>query len=662
MATKYLDHGLYAAWSATPGAGVCQDGDGTSSGAATIATCSIDLTGYTAAAGNTVTIAGAQLTCVASGAGANQFNAGSGSTLAANLAAAIIQTANTNLITVIGASNPLLGWTACKLQDILYATSSGATLNIQTRAGSAAFNGTSFFAVTSTGLTGGSQLNAQFSGGAGGAWGYLVNHLATFGKSNWSIGQYGCWGTNKPIAGVMDLGDRIRVRASKTLQFATNSNTTITFAAMGSATQPVLFEIDDGTTWPADGSSPVFKIACTWTSNSNITFQGLGTTFCHIKSKRYSSSQRNLVMEASATSTSLAGFVIAIGNTPMTWENLLMDAPGNSQTSTAINALKLATSGSLQVRTRMIGCRQVWAKDNNSMGGFVTSSINGSCNYSLEAHEFVVNDCTNAISPILAPSSGGNPVLARYTDCKFIGFISTCRLMTSGNISSGGDVSFRNCDFGAIKDRGPNVALGGAGNTTMAADSYTAESKYGYRDFLIDRRNGFCEWNSAKGYPTASARLLDGVTPWVIYAIPATYNLMLSRASPFELPTINKVNTLATGDRTVTLNFAVESTLSWTMADISFMATYLDSTGGIRYVDSLDVTGNTALTPDTTTVWSSEAGGAVSYSGQTFAKKQISLFCPDMANGCEVSIYIRLHASVANATLGTFIDPELKVV
>jgi hypothetical protein len=658
MATKYLDHGLYAAWSATPGSTTCQDGDGTSSGAATIATVSIDLTAYTAAAGNTVTIAGAVLTCVASGAVGNQFNAGSGSTLASNLATAINQTSNTNTITVSGASNPLLGWTACKLQDILYATASGATLTIQTRAGSAAYNNTSFFAVVSSGLTGGSQLNAQFSGGAGGAWGYLFNHLAAFGRSAWGIGQYGCWGTNKPIAGVMDLGDRIKVRSAKTLTFAANSNVLITMAAMGSATQPVLFEIDDSTVW-ADGSNPVFKIAASWSgTNSNITLAGASTTFVHVRAKKYTSGQRSLVMEATATSTSTAGFVITIGSIPYTWENLLLDAPGNSLTSTAVNQLKMGSGANAQVRTRMIGCRQVWARDNNSAGGYVASAINNNANYSIEAHEFVVNDCTSAINPILVPMGGGNYIVGRYTDCKFIGFINTCKL-ASATIQPGGDLSFRNCDFGSIKDRGPNIAT--IGSNIISTDCYTAESKYGSRDFFVDRRNGFCEWNSAKGYPTLSARLLDGTTPWVIYAIPATSSTMLSKASPFELPAINKYNTLATGDRTVTLNLAIESTLSWTLGDISFMVSYLDSTGTIRYVDSLDPSNTATLTADTTSTWSSESGGYVTYGGQNFAKKQFSVSCADVANGCEISIYVRMHTSVANTTLGTFIDPEVKV-
>jgi hypothetical protein len=660
-ATKYLDHGLYAAWSATPGAGVCQEGDGSAIGAATVATVAIDLTAYTAAAGNTVTIGGALLTCVASGAGANQFNAGSGATLAANLASAINQTTNTNTITTTGASNPLLGWVASKLQDLLYATSSGATLNIQTRAGSAAFNSTSFFAVVSSGLTGGT-LNNQFTGGAGGAWGYLVNHLATFGRSAFGIGQYGCWGANKPMAGLMDLGDRVKVRSAKTLQFAGNTNTTITLAAMGSATQPVMFEIDDGTVWPADGTTPVFKMACTWTgNNSNIMFAGLTTTYAHIRGKRYASGQRNLVMEGSATGTSLAGFQVFIGNTPMTWEALLMDCPGNSLTSTCISVLAVKTGTNAQVRTRLVGCRQVYARDNNSgSAAFVYANVNGSAYYSLEAHDFVVNDCTTAMTQVLLPSAGGSNIVAKFSDCKFIGFTSTSTLLASGNIVAGGDLSFRNCDFGLIKNRGPNLAT--AGSNLINVDCFTAETKYGARDFFVDRRNGFCEWNSAKGYPTASARLYDGTTPWSIYAIPANSSAMLSKSSPFELPAINKINTLATADRTVTLNMAIESTLSWTLGDISFMVTYLDSTGAQRYVDSLDPSNTASLTADTTSTWSSESGGFVTYSGQNFTKKQISLTCPDMASGCEVSIYVRMHTAVANTTLGTLIDPELKVI
>ena len=94
MAEYYLDHGVYPAYAATPtwpngGTPSAQDGDGAATGVASSAVASIDFTGITAAATNSLAVAGVTLTCVASGATANQFNAGSGATLATNVAAAI---------------------------------------------------------------------------------------------------------------------------------------------------------------------------------------------------------------------------------------------------------------------------------------------------------------------------------------------------------------------------------------------------------------------------------------------------------------------------------------------------------------------------------------------------------------------------------------------
>ena len=88
---KYLDHGIYASHAASPTWGAAQEGDGTDLGAATCATVDIDLSAATATAGNTFTIMGALLTCVASGAGNNQFNAGAGATLVSNLVEGVTQ-------------------------------------------------------------------------------------------------------------------------------------------------------------------------------------------------------------------------------------------------------------------------------------------------------------------------------------------------------------------------------------------------------------------------------------------------------------------------------------------------------------------------------------------------------------------------------------------
>lgn len=187
MADYYCDHGAYPTYAAVPTWGVPQDGDGTSTGvAASSATCSIDLTSASASSGNTFSVMGAAFSCVASGATNNQFNAGSGATLAANLAAAINRAGNTNYVTAQAA-----GWPTPKPQDAMYARSTGATLEIMTRAGSATYNGlTACTHVSFTGWPG----NPTWSGGSGGAWGYLFNgaNHGTLWPSALASGGYGC--------------------------------------------------------------------------------------------------------------------------------------------------------------------------------------------------------------------------------------------------------------------------------------------------------------------------------------------------------------------------------------------------------------------------------------------------------------------------------------
>lgn len=659
--TKYLDHGLYPVWTATPAAGVCQDGDGTAIGTANVATASIDLSAYTASAGNTITIGGALLTCVASGAGANQFNAGSGTTLATNLATAINQTSNTNVIVTTGASNPMLGWsTNTKLQDMLYATASGTVLNLQTRMGSAAFNASSFFSVISSGLTGGT-LNAQFSGGAGGAWGYLFN-TTTFGKSAIGVAGYGCWASTKSFAGSMDPGDVIKVRA-KTITLVANQGGGVTFSAMGTISQPVVFDIDDGTTWPADAPNPYLKIAGSYTGNTTFGFIPSVNTFAHIKGKRYTSItndslKRNLIFETTGSGGSVSGFFIQVGHAGVTWENLFMDAPGVG--TGCFTQLRYTSGAGAAFRTRFVGCRQAWATPGGS-GGFISTGINGNAQVALDSHEFVLYSATAPMPNLIQVFSGSGVVNLRVTDAKFIGFpVGSSLLGGSNNPAAGSEIIFKNCDFGGISVRGP--ILSGASNVTISNEMISSESKYGLRDFFVDKRNGFCEWNSQTTMPTATARLLDGSTPWSIYATTTNQTTNIGKTTPFEVPAINKINTLATGDRTVTMNFAVDSSLAWNRGDISFLVLYQDSTGAIRYVDTYDPTGTLAFAADTTTVWSVESSGQVLYNSKTLNKKQISITCTDIPLGAEISIIIRLHTAVDVSGKGVLIDPEIRVI
>lgn len=664
MANKYADHGLYAAYSAAPTFGTCQDGDGAAVGAASAATVSIDLSAYTAAAGALLSIGGATLTCVASGAAANQFNAGSGATLAANLATAINQTSNTNVInTATGGAgvNPMYGWPiTSKLQDFCYAVATGSTLQIQSRVGSAALNATSYFAAVSSGLTGGAQINASFANGASGAWGYVFNHLIAIWKSQLILGAYGLWAANKPFAGALDPGDRVKVRANKTLTLVPNNSFTMTSAIMGTAANPVVFEIDDGTmvpAWAGDGPNPVFKMSFTTTGNNAFTWQSQTLCYAHIKGKRYGYGQYSLVFEGLGNGPTLPTLNIIVGGSPIIYEGFDMYAPAGS---TASPCLKLTTGAGLTIGTQVLDARIHWSTHNNVTYMLHNGASNGAIRVQLRDVEFVQLAPTVAQNPVIQPVSGGGSLRLEFKRCKFTGFVPGSRLMSSMGINQSTLVQFENCDFGTITHRGPNTALIAATSSTY--DAWFASSNVGQRDFFIDSRSGFCEWNSSKSYPVMTAKLLDGVTGWVIYAVPTTVAANIGRNTPFETPNIEKYNTLPTGDRTVTVSIALESSTTWTQRDISAYISYVDSTGRMRCVNTFDV-GAGALASDASNIgsWSSNNGVNVTYNSQQFVPLKFSAVLADCAAGCVITTNIRFHTSVANETLGCFIDPELRI-
>jgi len=74
MTAYYVEPKSYSNYTATPpNTTTAYDGDGLAKGVATPAVTTIDCTSLTAAATDTLIVCGATLTCVASGAGNNQF-------------------------------------------------------------------------------------------------------------------------------------------------------------------------------------------------------------------------------------------------------------------------------------------------------------------------------------------------------------------------------------------------------------------------------------------------------------------------------------------------------------------------------------------------------------------------------------------------------------
>lgn len=169
--------------------------------------------------------------------------------------------------------------------------------------------------------------------------------------------------------------------------------------------------------------------------------------------------------------------------------------------------------------------------------------------------------------------------------------------------------------------------------------------------------------DAAAGYPTCNARLLDGVTPWAWRFVAPTTATNISRSKPFEAPQIGKINSLADGVRTLTVELAIEESLVLTKQDVSILAIYEDMDGNRQVINSYDP--NAGALDVSTTTWSIEVGGQVAwYPGPLLMnKRKFSITTPNaIKSGTEVVIFVRFSFSVADITKIVMVDPEIGIV
>ena len=649
--------GVYGEPQTTPYVwGVPQEGDGTATTAATAsATVSIDLAAYTAAAGATFAVAGATLTCVTSGATVNQFNAGSGATLADNLVAAINRTTATATVNAAAAN-----WPTPKIQDAVYARRTGtAVLEIMTRAGSATYNSNALFQCVSTGLTGGTQISQQFTGGSGGCWGYLLNRVA-FWPSAIPVGCFGLLGNpnyTKVQAGTVANGDKIYVRSGKYLRYYYNAAGTVFFApSYGLYTAPVEVIIDNSSVW-SDGSEPqlIFDHAV---SNVSFEIRATSNAYIRLRATKYSDTKYGGVWKKTAVSNSNDRFTIYAYTGMLGFFGVQFEWAHASLGQMYV--LEYLGSSAYQF-LKFKSCRFL----RNAEGNYPW--INGSGGSTSARFDFY--DCdfeiTSAatVGPTFVTFQGSCYTRHTFEGCRFKGFVVGSRLMAVSTGFIDHTYVFKNCDFGNITVFGPSLfgsTLGAFGmHQTMKANGAFISNASGNRMFVIDSAQVYVAWEPARSYPTLSALLPDGVTPWSIRMIPSSAAGGAARLSPVESPRLGKMNTLGTGARTVTVELLLDRTLSaWTKADLSAALYYTDSSGVQRMMDSFDIDG-AALTTSTAS-WTSTSfvdGGTINYDRKKFTFATPSAVLADT----EMSIYVRIHTTVSNNTQGIFIDPEIQV-
>lgn len=639
--------GRYAAPLNTPLAwGVPQEGDGLAKAASTAsATVVLSMAGATAVAGNTFSVMGAVLTCVASGAGANQFNAGSGATLVANLVAAINRTTNTNTVAA-----QATGWVAHKLQNAVFAKQGTTTTNLEimTRAGSATYNG--LVAMTWAGVTGlGSP--PTWSGGVSGCWGWFTN-AATMLPSAIAPYGYGVYGGVAPIAGALAAGDRVVERSGKTIVFPTSGEITPLSLAAGTRNEPITIEIDDSTEW-ADGTDPVFLIRGfpTYYLGATLGFRSGGSGFYYsLIAKKYSDTLYGFSVEWDESASPLyIGVTSSSEYTGCRFRHsrqgsgyLQLLPPSNSSTDGDVALFKQCLISSPQTNSPFLP----YSSYQNS--------------WSAHFLDCVFSNAGNAGNSLEFLPSGGQIVRMqlRFTSCRWVDYVSGSLNSVDANSAVPYQAYFSNCDYDNLGIRGPAKLVS---QSSVVAGS----SQYGKREFFVNTNQGFVEWTANRSFPVCNAKLLNGIDGWSIHMVPTTTTGILSRFNPLKTPRIGKINSLPDGVRTLTLELAVHNALVWDRSHISAVIEYMGTDGKLRTVDTYDYDG--AALDVSTATWSAESSGQVTYVDASLVqyhnKRKFSVTTPTpIASGTEISITVCLHSAVASSTHGVFVDPEILVV
>lgn len=622
--------------------GVPQDGDGSASTpAAAAATVSIDLSAATASAGNTFSIMGAVLTCVASGAGVNQFNAGSGATLVSNLVTAINRTTNTSTIAAQST-----GWKTPKVQDAVFAriASPTTTLEIMTRAGSTVYNSSTVAQSGISGVTG----PWTFSGGSGGCWGWMFNALGSMWPSAQAVVTYGVLCQNFCLAGWPAAGDTINLRSGKVARIFDSA--TFTWAAsMGSVGSHVRYLIDDSTVW-ADGSNPVLVIEHFQTNRGGV-WSPPSTSFVTIAGRDYSGT-KSLVIRRNA-GTASDSLIINAGN-PTVWENVLVECPMSTtaQVARVDMANVVSTAG---LFSRFVNCH--FKKADPSGTSFFTGGASGLSRADFQGCTFELTAAGTPMTGVANFSVSNAPTYAlNFDGCRFVGFPTGSRFHAAATTFGTVTLQLRNCDMGGITVMGPSLF-----GAPMPLGAYTQPrgiflcNTFGNRDMIFDTPHVFVGWESLRSYPTLSAVLMDGTTPWSLRMIPTSAANSLGYAGTADSPRLGKINTLGTGARTITFEMLIDTALSWTKKDIGLCIEYVNASGVIKCLETYDPAAGALTT--STAAWSATTfsdAGTINYN-----KRKIAVTTPEsVLADSEISVFVRLYSGVSNSTQGVFIDPE----
>jgi hypothetical protein len=641
---------------AMPAWGVAQDGDGLAPGQATPALASLTINAV-AAAGNTITIAGVTLTAVSSGATATQFNVGSD-----------VNAQATNIATALNAATGAVGAnvsaTLTQLRNIIFASASGSVVNIMTRQGSVNSNyaNNSYMAISSSGWSTAPTV-VQFAGGTSGAWGWLFNTYVMW-PSAIAVANYGLFGATQPFLGAVSPGDNIYVRSNKIL-YCYNANYYLTPpTTFSTAALPTNIIFDDGTNvpaWNADAPDPVFRV--NWASDTNLanSLSLIAHKATRIVGKVNSTGLPNLQFHnTNSAITNGTYFAWTFSN------NCYAKGVGfynDYQSNTGIYA-QLAVSNSADAGAGVMFDDIFMSFSNTSNN--IYDLGNAYCSGTIRNLVFDNSGATAPHTGLINCVSANNDLV--INGIKAINCLVGSKSVKSSSGIGAGNILIINADLGNAFAFDPIASMYGNGNNNTLYRTVSIFSSAVTRDFQINTIRGKSDWISGLGFPTLSATLLDGVTPWSIKFLASIIPGQTSTGRPHSSPRISKINSLANGARTITLEYLLNDTLSGIdTSNLWAELTYTDTNGRAVYLTTRQIFPAAALTPSTNTGWSTWNGTKATWiSGGTinFDRYKFVLSTPaghDMTSGCEIIAQVHIGTSVTNVQQVLFIDPDMSL-
>ncbi len=632
------------------------DGDGKASGTAVMASGTITI-GTNLNSGDTVSFNGKTFT-----AGTDFTIGGSASVTATNIAAAINALASTSTWTV---------GNGYQFRDLFNACVSGAVVTVYTRIGSADWN-----AVAITTSSGGRATTSGFSGGASGAFGWLLNTASiTWPSGAKAKGTFGVL-VAEPVGYIIANGDKVDIRSGNgtigtTLAFAASAGYVVSFLKRGTASLPVVFVIDDGSIWATDSGDNA-QLAITFdigTAYESVTF---GWTTApssatdggvHIKGKINGDGSRNLAIKYKAATGYSIGTPVLSLQAYVTLENV--ETFDGATTNNYGNPFSFTVRSYSLRRPRFINHKHSFYLPWNYL--FTVSPAYETWGFEWIGGELQAIGLVSAPANALFYSNYSTAVVVDFKGTKFTGFPPGCLLWKydTNQVPARVAITLADCQGAENWQTLHGACFMRTTGANVNADNKISLTGIAGNGYVQDTVPVHASWLIGLGFP-----YLNGLAE---NNQPASIRIELSTSDSYVPSSgITIFDTLVFSDhssdaaKTLTAQVAIDENLSYDTATMAMHVMYQDAaTGASKYVTTLvDRPLSAALTSSTDT-WYPESSGRPFYTegvAKYYNKFKLSLTTPtSVKQHSMMRVWLTAHKPITATARYIFVDPYITV-